>query len=192
MRRTTMNRLLNSFVSSLALFVAADAWAVCGDVTGDGQKSATDALAVLRSAVGDPVELVCAGEGPSDLAFYNDFSCGSGSSVSEARFNGFTFSADAGQTTAYQSVDLEKIEEIEIDLCGGTYYFSGPIYLSPGRPLTFYMALLDPTVYEFPGVDVPAMLVLYVDGPLTGALFAGPSGASSSQAGVVYGGRRAE
>jgi hypothetical protein len=192
MRRTTLARLLNSFVSSLALFLAADAWAVCGDVNGDGQKSATDALAVLRSAVGDPVELVCAGEGPSDLRFYNDFSCGSGSSVSEARFNGFTFSADAGQTTVYQSVELAAIDTIEIDLCGGTYYFEGPISLPPGRAMTFYMAILDPEVYQFPGVDVPAMFVLYDDGAPAGSLDAGSSPAQSNRAGVLYGGRLRE
>jgi len=35
------------------------AHAVCGDVNGDGLQTATDALAVLQSAVGRPVELVC-------------------------------------------------------------------------------------------------------------------------------------
>lgn len=192
MRRSTMTRLLNSFALSLALFAATDAVAVCGDVNGDGQKSATDALAVLRSAVGDPVELVCAGEGASDLRFYNDFSCGSGSSVSEARFNGFTFSADAGEVSAYQSVDLAAIDTVEIDLCGGTYYFDGPIALSPGRAITFYMALLDPAIYQFPGVDVPAMFVLYDDGAPAGALAAGSSMAESGNAGVLYGGRLRE
>lgn len=180
------------WVFVFVLFAATDAFAVCGDVTGDGAKTATDALAVLRSSVGDPVELVCVGEGPSDLRFYNDFSCGSGSSVSEARFNGFTFTADAGQTTAYQSVDLAAIDTIEIDLCGGTYFFDGPINLSPGRALTFYMALLDPAVYEFPGVDVPAMFVLYDDGAAAGAFAAGSSAAQSNHAGVLYGGRLRE
>jgi hypothetical protein len=172
----------------LVCFVATDAMAVCGDVTGDGAKTATDALAVLQSSVGGPVELVCAGEGPSDVRFYNDFACGSGSSVSEARFNGFTFSADAGEVSGYQSVDRETISEIEIDLCGDTYFFEGPIYLSAGRAITFYMALLDPAVYEFPGVDVPAMFVLYNDPP-AGSLVAGASTSTSSGAGVVYGGR---
>jgi len=178
-----------SAVLLLTLSLATEAGALCGDVTGDGQKTATDALAVLQSAVGNPVELTCAGEGPSDLRFYNDFSCGSGSSVSEARFNGFAFSADAGQTTDYQSVDRTEIDTIEIDLCGGTYFFDGPISLSPGRALTFYMALLDPAVYEFPGVDVPAMFVMYDDGVPAGAAVASGSEPQSSSAGVLYGGR---
>jgi hypothetical protein len=187
-----MRRRSFVWVFVLVLFVAIDALAVCGDVTGDGAKTATDALAVLRSSVGDPIELVCAGEGPSDLRFYNDFSCGSGSSVSEARFNDFTFSADAGQTTAYQSVALAAIDTIEIDLCGGTYYFEGPISLPPGRALTFYMAILDPEVYQFPGVDVPAMFVLYDDGAPAGSLDTGSSPVQSNRAGVLYGGRLRE
>jgi len=184
----------SSFLSALVLVClsATGALAVCGDVTGDGAKTATDALAVLRSAVGDPVELVCTGEGPSDLRFYNDFSCGSGSSMSEARFNGFTFSADAGEVSDYQSVDREAIDTIEIDLCGGTYAFSGPIYLPPGRALTFYMAILDPAVYEFPGVDVPAMFVIYDDGAPAGSLVEGTPDTRSSPGGVAYGGRLRE
>lgn len=180
-----------SFLSAclLALLCTTDALALCGDVNGDGKKSATDALAVLRSAVGDPVELTCAGEGPSDLRFYNDFSCGSGSSVSQARFNGFTFSADAGETTQYQSVDRTDIDNIEIDLCDGTYFFQGPINLSPGRALTFYMALLDPAVYQFPGVDVPAMFVIYDDGVPAGAAMNGGLQPRDSSVGVLYGGR---
>jgi hypothetical protein len=184
-----MERRLFLAAFLLAVFAVTDALALCGDVNGDGQKSATDALAVLRSAVGDPVELTCAGEGPSDLRFYNDFSCGSGSSVSEARFDSFIFSADAGETSAYQSVDRTDIDSIEIDLCGGTYYFAGPINLSPGRALTFYMALLDPAVYVFPGVDVPAMFVLYDDGAPAGAAMAGGLEQQSSGAGWLYGGR---
>jgi hypothetical protein len=112
--------------------------------------------------------------------------------VSAARFNGFTFSADAGQTTAYQSVDLVAIDTIEIDLCGGTYYFEGPIALSPGRAITFYMALLDPAIYVFPGVDVPAMFVLYDDGAPAGSLATGSSTVQPGDAGVLYGGRPAQ
>lgn len=186
-----MLRRCSLLAIAIVLFCAADSAAVCGDVTGDGVKTATDALAVLRSSVGDPVELVCAGEGPSDLSFWNDFACGSGSSLSQARFNGLTFSADAGESSPYQSVDLTEINDIEIDLCGDTFYFPGPIYLSPGRALTFLMALLDPVVYPFPGIDVPAMFVLYDDGVPAGALTAPPADVNASGASVLYGGRRA-
>lgn len=186
-----MLRRFSPLAMILVLFCAADAAAVCGDVTGDGVKTATDALAVLRSAVGDPIELICTGEGPSDLRFYNDFSCGSGSSLSQARFNGLTFSADAGEASPYQSVDRSAIDAIEIDLCGDTFYFPGPIYLSPGRALTFFMALLDPVVYQFPGIEVPAMFVLYDDGVPAGSVTAGAAVMPASNAAVLYGGRRA-
>lgn len=49
-------------VVSLAVFLAmvpGTARAKCGDVTGEGKTTASDALAVLRSAVGQPVELMC-------------------------------------------------------------------------------------------------------------------------------------
>jgi hypothetical protein len=46
-----------------ALFLhAAPAAATCGDVTGDDNVTVTDAFAVLKSAVGQPVDLVCTGD----------------------------------------------------------------------------------------------------------------------------------
>ena len=41
------------------LLMAGNAYAVCGDVTGEGEVSSSDALAVLRSAVGQPQTLTC-------------------------------------------------------------------------------------------------------------------------------------
>jgi hypothetical protein len=41
------------------LLAAGNAHAVCGDVTGEGEVSSADALAVLRSAVGQPQNLTC-------------------------------------------------------------------------------------------------------------------------------------
>jgi hypothetical protein len=146
----------------LALLPAARSFALCGDVTGDQKRLASDALAVLRSAVGQNVDLICE-TGPTRLRFYNDFTCGSASSTAAARLNGFQFSADGGELSDYQDVDRVEIDTIEIDTCGGTYHFPGPIVLPPGRALTFYMALLDPEVYDF-GSGVPALFVLYDDG----------------------------
>lgn len=45
-----------------ALLAAAPAAAQCGDVNGSGSVTTSDALGVLRVAVGQPVELVCDGE----------------------------------------------------------------------------------------------------------------------------------
>ena len=142
------------------LFIGADADAVCGDVTGDGKRAASDALAVLRAATGQPIDLVCDGDGPSELRFYNDFQCDGGAAVSQASFNGFTFTASSGELSEYQSVDRDTIDTIAIALCGGEYNFPGPINLPPGRNITFYMALLNPAVYG----DAQALFVLYDDG----------------------------
>lgn len=151
------------------LFVSQNADAVCGDVNGDGNRSAVDALAVLKAATGQAVELTCAGEGPSDLRFYNDFDCATGSDVSEASFNGFTFQADVEDTSAYQSVDLEQISDIDVEICGGDYSFPGPINLPPDRKITFSVAILDPEVYG----DGRALFVLYDDGESASALMTG-------------------
>ena len=185
-----MLRILGLILSLIiGLSSSRDAQAVCGDVTGDGQRTASDALAVLRVAVGQPTDLVCTG-GPSGLRYYNDFSCSSGSSVSTATFNGLTFEADAAAVSDYQTTALIQIDNIAIDLCGGIYTFAGPVYLPPDRSMTFWMVLLDPAVYQIPDVEVPAQFILADDGT-SPASFVGdvpmtPSGASQ----VIYGGAR--
>jgi hypothetical protein len=45
--------------SLVAILFATNAWALCGDVSGDGQRTATDALMVLNVAVGQPIALNC-------------------------------------------------------------------------------------------------------------------------------------
>src|SRR5205085_7409454 len=65
--------VLTTFAVALATqaFAPGRASALCGDVTGDGKNTTKDALAVLRSAVGQPVELTCEDSGPSRLRYYN-------------------------------------------------------------------------------------------------------------------------
>ena len=167
------------------LFIHHDAAAVCGDVNGDGNPSATDALAVLRAATGQPVELVCAGEGPSSLRFFNDFFCGPDPSSSEASFNGFDFAALSNQFSPYETVDRETIETITVTICGGEYTFSGPIFLPPDRKISFFVALLDPEVYD-PG---SALFVLYDDGEAASALSAGADAMPATPMGYGFGSR---
>jgi hypothetical protein len=167
-------------------FAPTTAAALCGDVTGDDARSASDALAVLRSAVGQQVELVCKEDRPSQVRYFNDFSCNSGNNLSEARFNGFTFEADAGEQSEPQVVDRETVDTIELDVCGGVYSFPGPIPLARNRQITFFMALLDPNFYQFPGVDVPAQIVFFDDGARED-LVAGSG--EPRVLGRVYGGR---
>ena len=154
--------VLTTFAVALATqaFAPGRASALCGDVTGDGKNTTKDALAVLRSAVGQPVELTCEDSRPSRLRYYNDFGCSSGSSVSQAMFNGFTFSADAGESSEFQTVDRESIDTMQIDLCDGSYYFDGPLYLPRNRSIQFFMIRADPAVYQFEGVEHPAFFVL--------------------------------
>jgi hypothetical protein len=42
-----------------AILLAGNAYAVCGDVTGEGEISTSDALAVLRASVGQQQNLTC-------------------------------------------------------------------------------------------------------------------------------------
>ena len=163
------------------LFMRGEAAAVCGDVNGDGNRGATDALAVLRAATGQPVDLVCSGEGPSSLRYYNDFDCNSGSANSQATFNGFTFNASSGNSSEYQSVDLASIDTIVVTICGGEYNFKGPIFLPPDRKMGFYVALLNDTVY---GAG-RALFVLYDDGEAASALTVDPNALPAN--GVSYG-----
>jgi hypothetical protein len=175
-------------VFSLSLAFAAPAFAVCGDVTGDGKKTANDALAVLRAAVGQPVNLQC-NAGPSRLRYYNDFSCSSGSSVSLLEFNGYSFQADAFSVSPYQTVDLEQISDIHIELCNSDYYFDGPLNIPPDRQLEAFMIFADPEIYDFEGVDTPAFLVLFDVGENTASMSAGIS-SEPREIGAIPGGSR--
>jgi hypothetical protein len=149
--------------ASLAMMLgsAQGALAVCGDVTGDDQKTTTDALAVLRSAVGQNVNLVC-DDGPSRLRYYNAFECSSGSDISTLEFNGYEFSADAYEYSPYEFVDRTSIDTFHVELCGTDYYFDGPTYLPRNRSIFFYVVLADPEVYTT--VEDPAFLVLLDEG----------------------------
>jgi hypothetical protein len=189
---------MKTFVLSACLAVvigsAEVARALCGDVTGDEKKTTADALAVLRSAVGQTVNLVCH-DGPSRLRYLNAFDCGSGSDLSTLEFNGFDFTADAFDYSPYESVDRESINDFHVALCGGDYYFDGPSYLPRNRSIYLYMVLADPEVYDFPGVEVPAFLVLFDEGiPADGATLAsgsqGPVPGSGQEAAVFAGGLR--
>lgn len=173
----------------LAVLVPKDARAICGDVTGDERRTAADALKVLRVSVDLPDDLVCAGEGPSQLRYYNDFNCGDQSEVSVATLDGLTFQASSTATSEYQAVTVGQIDNAEIVLCDEVYSFDGPIYLPPDRAMTFWMVLLDPETYQFPDVEVPAQLVISDDGTAASALTAAPT-TPRNTALIAYGGRR--
>jgi len=182
-----MKVVLKASILALALLAPRHASALCGDVTGDGLRKSSDALAVLKSAVGLEVDLICSDTGPSMLRYYNTFTCQSGSSVAQAKFNGFTFNAGAQQFSAYQSVDRTTINAIEITLCAQTYEFAGPLNLPPNRKLSFFMILADPDVYDF-GVEVPAFFVAYDEGVPAAAVASGHLPDPAQEIGVLIGG----
>lgn len=144
--------------------IASNTWALCGDVTGDGTRSASDALAVLRVAVGEPDTLVCTSESPSRLRYYNNFLCDGGGTTSTVKFNGFTFQASSGTNSDYQTVTLNDIGNIEVNICGAVYNFPGTIHLPANRSLSFWVVMLDPAVYQFPNIVAPAQFVVADEG----------------------------
>jgi hypothetical protein len=70
--------MVNRVALSLFLLLATSgaAHAVCGDVTGDGERLASDALAVLRAAVGQSVPLECSCEDCVTTTTVPSFCCG--------------------------------------------------------------------------------------------------------------------
>lgn len=189
-----MKTFLVSATFVVVMGTAAPALAVCGDVTGDEKKTTADALAVLRSAVGQQVNLQC-DDGPSRLRYYNDFDCGSGSDLATLEFNGFDLTADAGSYSPYETVDRQSINDFHLSWCGGDYYFDGPSYLPRNRSIVIFMVFADPEIYQFPGVDEPAFLILYDEGIPAGeaALTSsaeGPVQGSGHEAAVFVGGLR--
>jgi len=172
----------------LTLAGATQALAVCGDVTGDGKKTTADALAVLRSAVGQVVQLQCL-SGPTEVRFLNDFNCSSGSSVSTLDFHGYEFSADTGQRSPFQTVDLDVATTMHIELCGGDYDFSGEQILLPGRQYEAFMILVDPDIYPD---NLTAWLIFYDLGSSEASMTTNGAGAASQEAGVMVGRRRTD
>lgn len=154
--------LIAASALALSLFAAGNASAICGDVTGDGKKNTSDALAVLRSAVGQPVDLMCE-SGPSLVSYYNDFKCGvDDTTPGTASFGGHDFEADPYGSSPYQEVSLTTLANIMVSDCNGDYEFPGPIYLPPNRKISFFVIIADPDYYDFS--DFPAFITFYDDG----------------------------
>ena len=175
-----MKSLFVSTTFALAMSMAASAQAVCGDVTGDQEKTTSDALAVLRSAVGQQVALVC-DEGPSRIRFSNATLC-NGDSQATLSFNGLEFSADYGPPTEYQVVDRPSIDNVQATICGGQAQFSfeGPFHLPRNRSITAFLVIGHPEVYESEseftaflvlrdnGIPADASLLQSAEGPAAG------------------------
>lgn len=181
-----MKQTLRVATPFLGLFLSANAFALCGDVNGDGKRLTGDALLVLKSAVGQAVNLVCDDSGPSRMRYYNDFTC-LNFPTSQAKFHGLTFVAESAEYSAYQTVNHTQITDVEINMCGGTYTFPGPIRLPPNRSLSFLMLLLDPDVYGTENGD-PAFFAVLDDGAPADSL-AEPTQTSANVVAILKGTR---
>lgn len=173
------------FLLTMALVPPRQASAVCGDLNGDNKKTAADALALLKSAVGQNVNLLCTDTTPSRIRFYNGFDCSVGSDTSVLSFHdtdeNYEFEADLDESTAFQTVDETTIDDIEIDLCGGTYTFNDPFHLAPNHSYTLFMVLVDPALYG----EGSAYAILYDNGIAVVGTSATPLSAESEPAVIV-------
>jgi hypothetical protein len=166
------------FVAML-LVRSREASALCGDLNGDNKKTTADALALLKSAVGQNVNLMCLDTTPSRIRFYNPFDCTTGSDIATLTFNdsdeSYEFTADFDVSSPYQTIDDTTIDNIEIDVCGGEYTFNDPFHLAPNHSYTLFMVLVDPDIYG----EGSAYAILYDEGEpvvATAAAAADPAG----------------
>jgi hypothetical protein len=182
-----MKSLFVSSTFALAMSMAASAQAVCGDVTGDQEKTTSDALAVLRSAVGQQVALVC-DEGPSRIRFSNATPCNGESQTATLSFNGLEYSAGYGVPTEYQVVDRLSIDNVQATLCGGQvqFFFEGPFHLPRNRSITAILVIGHPDIYESES-ELPAFLVLRDNGiPADGSLLQSAEEPAAGEEAAVF------
>ena len=123
---------------------------VCGDVTGDDKVRAGDALAVLRAAVGVPVDLQCSCSEESQrnvISYQHALTCG-GQPWTNALIDtpsGRTWASDSGFVSYEQGTNLQTL---------GPFVFIGQPCLSP--------VVFDGTVEIPAGIRV--LIVMDFDG----------------------------
>ncbi len=90
--------------------VPAGASSICGDVNGNGSVTATDALAVLRKAVGQAIDLLCAPSGSQPLKTGQTTSYGAGTDgdVQKGAARSFTDNGDGTVTDNASGLMWEK------------------------------------------------------------------------------------
>jgi hypothetical protein len=117
----------------------------CGDVNDNGKVTSSDALAVLRSAVGQPVDLVCAPPaGPLQTGEINDFGSGSDGTVRAGVPHSFVDNGNGTITDLATGLTWEKK-----DNSGGihdkddTYSWSTGGFVMNGSIATAFLATLN-------------------------------------------------
>jgi len=143
--------------------------AVCGDVNGDDSRTASDALAVLKSAVGQNVDLECTADPlrPSQVRLYNAFNCASGSdnAILETDHGQDWSANNTDSYSGYQVVEESLIEGINYKQCGENIRFEGPVSVPPERRIVFFVVAAHPDFY---GEDY-YYLMMIDEGPRDGA-----------------------
>lgn len=166
-----MNRKRSVFLTTLVLVLAtacgADA-AECGDVIGGGDGVKTsDALAVLRKSVGQPVGLQC--EAPesqySRIRVYGLDGC---ASTKFQASSGETITASEGQYSSYVEFPHDSVSWVEVTACGETVRFDGPFTIPRERLLHAEILLLDPLWFGYTCDDIVVYVTLVDDGPRPG------------------------
>ena len=105
----------------LALLVGTSepASALCGDVSGDAKVTSTDALRVLKKAVGQPVALTCEQvpvEFTNYFGFANGLTCNDASVKAQmtwSRHPGLTWSGNSQSSLPF-TVDFERVDDSEV------------------------------------------------------------------------------
>ena len=148
---------------------ASPAFAVCGDVNGDGNRTASDALMVLMSSTGQSLDLVCetaAVESQySRIRVYGLEGC---SSTKYKASTGEVFTASGGQLGDYVEFKHDSIQWVEATACGETIRFDGPFTIPRERKLRVEILLLDPIWLGGTCDDIYFYITLVDEGPRAG------------------------
>lgn len=140
----------------------------CGDVIGGGDGVKTsDALAVLRKSVGQPVSLQC--EAPesqySRIRVYGLEGC---PSTKFEASTGETLTASEGNYSSYIEFPQDSVSWVEVTACGETIRFDGPFTIPRERLLHAEILLLDPIWFGYTCDDIVVYVTLIDDGPRPG------------------------
>ena len=167
-----------AIVLLIAMCVPATAFALCGDVTGDGKITRKDVRKlnkVRKGLIGENrLTCDCEDDGSSDCTLrysqgrlFNGFDCTSSSqrAATLELSNGQTFTASRpGGYSDYKEVKKSKLQWARYRQCGVSIFFDGPFTVPPERKLAAGVVIVDPDVYDF-----DFFLYLVDEGPRTGA-----------------------
>lgn len=166
--RTIAAPLLPVLFLFLSLACTAARAAECGDVVGGGDGIKTsDALAVLREAVGLDSNLTCVAPASqySRMRVYGFDGC---SRTTFRASTGETMAADEGKYSAYVEFPRDSVQWVEVTACGVTDRFDGPFTIPRERLLSVEVLLLDPIWLGYTCDDIVTYITMIDEGPRPG------------------------